>query len=280
MGKKSNKRSYGRSQWADAILASPTATVIFSIISILVGISFIISQNSNEPIPRSEATSHSGIFEKYETGKNYRTIVFNDGSTYDVYPHTEGYEFDEMMESLSSGTHLHLLVNPNNGYVAEIRTDSSELLNFDTSQRNIAAYDDGYVYIGIFMCACGASLTVYATALLGRRRKETEKKQSKSKRRQAEGEDDRPIRRVDSDKGRVLLEATADKYDIVYRRQKAVNELVINGSVYDEIKGILEFEHSLTASLGGHRIEAGLDEDGYSYILFDKRRVAEKKRTV
>jgi len=262
------------------VLASPAATIVFSIVSILVGIIFIISQNANTPVTREEALSYSGILEKYVTGKNYRTIVFNDGSTYDVYPHTEGYEFDEMMESLSRGTKLHLLVNPNSGYVAEIRTDSSELLNFDTSQRNIAAYDDGYVYIGIFMCACGAFLIVYATALLGHRRKETEKRQSKSKRQQAEGEDDRPIRRVDSDKGRVLLEAKADKYDIVYRRQKAVNELVINGSVYDEIKGILEFEHSLTASLGGHRIEAGLDEDGYSYILFDKRRVAEKKRTV
>ena len=280
MGKKSKKRASDRHRWADAVLASPAATIVFSIISILVGIIFIISQNANTPVTREEALSYSGILEKYETGKNYRTIVFNDGSTYDVYPHTEGYEFDEMMESLSRGTKLHLLVNPNSGYVAEIRTDSSELLNFDTSQRNIAAYDDGYVYIGIFMCACGAFLIVYAIALLGHRRKKEKERQSKSKRRQAEGEDDRPIRRLDSDKGRVLLEAKADKYDIVYRRRKAVNELVINGSVYDEIKGILEFEHSLTASLGGHRIEAGLDEDGYSYILFDKRRVAEKKRTV
>ena len=44
---------------------------------------------------REEAISYSGELERYETGRNYRTLVFKDGSSYDIYPHTEGYELDE-----------------------------------------------------------------------------------------------------------------------------------------------------------------------------------------
>ena len=258
-------------------MQSSVATLVFSLIAIAVGLIFIFSQNANTPVTREEAISYSGELERYETGRNYRTLVFKDGSSYDVYPHTEGYELDESLEELERGTKLYLLINPNNDYVAEIKTDDAELLNFESSQRNIASYDDGYVYIGIFMCAAGVFLIVYALALTRRKRSEDERKEKRSKFR-IEGEDDRPIRCADSGKSRILLAAKVEEYDIVYRRRKTVNELVINGWVYDEIKGVLEFEHSLTASLGGHRIEAGLDANNYSYILFDGNIISEKRR--
>ncbi len=275
--RKSNRKT-NKAEMAEAILQSTIATLVFSLIVIAVGTIFIFSQNANTPVTREEAIAYSGKLERYETGRNYRTLVFKDGSSYDVYPHTEGHELDESLEALEHSTMLHLLINPNNDYVAEIKTDYAELLNFESSQRNIASYDDGYVYIGIFMCAAGLFLIVYALLLSRHRRYEDEKKQKRSKHR-IEGEDDRAIRRTDSSvKSRILLAAKVEEYDIVYRRRRSVNELVINGWIYDEIRGVIEFEHSLTASLGGHHIEVGLDSNDYSYILFDDKRVAEKRR--
>ncbi len=79
-------------------------------------------------------------------------------------------------------------------------------------------------------------------------------------------------------KSRILLETKVGSYTICYRRLSHTNELVVNGRVYDEKKGVLEFEHALYAVIDGHKIEAGLDGDGYSYILFDGELVAFKER--
>ena len=69
-------------------------------------------------------------------------------------------------------------------------------------------------------------------------------------------------------------------YEICYRRVKRVNELVINGIVYDEIKGVIEFPHTLSAAVDGHTIEAGLSEDSYSYITFDGECLVNKHRLI
>ena len=89
------------------------------------------------------------------------------------------------------------------------------------------------------------------------------------------------LRMADMDvKAKILLETEKDGFVITYRRVKRVNELVINGIVYDEKKGIIEFEHNLSAVIDGHKIEAGYDEDSYSYIIFDGERIAEKLRII
>ena len=61
---------------------------------------------------------------------------------------------------------------------------------------------------------------------------------------------------------------------------KTVNELIVNGYVYDKKKGILEFEHTLLAIIDGHKIEAGLDEMGYSFIAFDDELMGYKERMI
>ena len=68
-------------------------------------------------------------------------------------------------------------------------------------------------------------------------------------------------------------------YEICYRRVKRVNELVINGIIYDEIKEVIEFPHTLSA-VDGHTIEAGLSEDSYSYITFDGECLVNKHRLI
>lgn len=275
MEKISDRRSLG-----SAVIQSKPAILVTAIAGIFLGLFFLFSQNANTPIPRWEAVSYSGEFEEYEVWYNYRTIYFKDGSSYEVYAHTETQTFQDKMKSLAKGTKLYILVNPNNDCVIEIKTDTEELLNFQTSQKEIDSYDNGYIAIGIGVCFCSVFLIVYVIGSSTYKRKETARHIKKVKD-PIGGQNDPAIRYADySAKSRILLEATAEGYKICYRRIKSVNELVINGMVYDEKKGIIEFEHNLSAVIGGHKIEAGYDEDSYSYIRFDGKRIAKKLRII
>lgn len=243
--------------------------MVIGVLAICFGLFFAwIASAGNAPIPREEAVAYYGEFESYETGKNYCTIYFTDGSCYSVYPHTERTEFRETMEELEEGTKLTLLVNPNNDYVVEVRTDSYELLNLEDSQAAIDAYDDGYIAIGVFACIGGVYLIFYAVASMREEKKARTQKPAVVALRSA----DMTV------KDRILLEATESGYVMCYRRVKFVNELVINGQVYAERKGFLEFAHKLCARVGGHTIEAGYSADNFSYICFDGKVIKRKRR--
>ncbi len=257
----------------DAILKSFAATVFAGAFAIIIGCVFIFTQGDNKPIERAEAISYSGTFASYKTYKNYCGIHFEDGSKYEVYPHTETQEFHDTMKSLKEGTMLYLLINPNNHYVAEIKTDTEELLNFELSQKEIDSYDNGYIWIGIFACLSGVFLICYAVISKISAKKEKE--------RRAKKKNPNAIRFADKNvKCKILLEATVVKYRVCYRRVKMTNELVVNGLVYDEKKAVIEFEHKLFANIDNHVIEAGLDEQSYSYIKFDNKLIKNKKRII
>ena len=82
-------------------------------------------------------------------------------------------------------------------------------------------------------------------------------------------------------KSKTLLEAEAFGHKIVYRRVKRVNELVVDGSVYDEYEALLERTHMLTAVIDGHSIAAGLDGSSRrSYIMVDGQTLASKLRLI
>lgn len=262
------------------IINSVPAVLVTSVVAICLGIFFVISQSDNKPIERKDAVSYSGAFENYESQRNYCTVCFADGREFSVYPHTESIEFRETMMSLAKGTRLHILVNPNNGYVVEIRTDTEELLNFNVSQEEIDKYDNGYILIGYLICIVGVNLFIYAICLV-KRRKENSRHAEKIAKNRDSGADSAAIRHADlSVKNRVLVQASAEGYTICYRRVKSVNELIINGRVYDEKKAIIEFEHKLCANLDGHSFEAGLDENSNSYIRFDGEILEYKKRLI
>ncbi len=275
-----NRRFSDRHSWADSVLESKTGAIIVGILAIIFGAFFALTQIENKPIPRSEVVAYSGEFEEYEVWKNYRTIIFTDGSSYNVYPHTETQEFADTMSSLKKGTKLDILVNPNNEYVVEIIAESREILNVEESQAALDAYDNGYIAIGVFVCFAGVFIIIYGLVYSRQRGKEMAKHTQKAKRRES-GVDDNPVRRANrSVKVRILLEARVEEYEICYRRVKSVNELVINGVVYDEKKGVIEFAHNLSAVVDGHTIEAGLSDDSYSYIMFDGECLANKQRLI
>ena len=81
-------------------------------------------------------------------------------------------------------------------------------------------------------------------------------------------------------KSRTLLEFKAFDRSIVYRRVKRVNELVIDGKVYDEYVALFERSHMLTANIDGHAIAVGFDSVGFSYATVDGMVVAKKTRLV
>ena len=264
------------SGWADDIVNKPTTLFIFGVLAIVFGLFFCAVNGNTAPVSRSEAIYYEGEFDWYEDSyAKFREIRFGDGSVFSVFPYTESAEFNYNMNALPRGTKLYLLINPNTDYVAEVRTETEELLNFDLSQKEIHKYHYGYIGIGVFVCAAGVFLIVYGLCLKKTRRKE----QSRKEKIKQSGGNTKPEYRVDPTvKARILLETKVDGLHICYRRCRSVNELVINGQVYDTRKGIIEFEHELCATVCGHTITAGLDGDSNSFITVDGETVKEKKR--
>lgn len=87
------------------------------------------------------------------------------------------------------------------------------------------------------------------------------------------------LRVADRDvKQRILLEHEVLGHVITYRRVKRVNELVIDGNVYDEIEALVEAAHSLKAKVDGHLIEVGFDGLAHSYLKIDGQKIAKKLR--
>lgn len=79
-------------------------------------------------------------------------------------------------------------------------------------------------------------------------------------------------------KSRVLLEANALGRHICYRRVKRINELVIDGYVYDDVEMLVESAHALNAIIDGHRFQVGYDGSAHSYLRVDGETVARKLR--
>ena len=79
-------------------------------------------------------------------------------------------------------------------------------------------------------------------------------------------------------RARVLLQTEAFGHSIVYRRAKRVNELIVDGNVYDEVETLIEYAHTLKAQVDGHLFEAEFDGKAHSYIKVDGQVVAKKLR--
>ena len=282
--KKQHTSPYTPDPLFTTVTKSLPATLGFAVFAIVMGILFILLLGDTTPVPREEAIAYEGEFARYEVGHNDRDLCFTDGSNFDVYPHTETNAFQETMKSLEEGTKLWILVHPHSDYVIEIRTETEELMNFEESQIDIDRYMIGYKVIGGFMIFAGVFVGFYGIWSKIAHRKEQKRSETRRKKQKKTADAGLPetgLRRADTTvKHRVLLEATVYGYRICYRRVRKVNELVVNGIVYDEMKAVVEFPHDLTVTLDGHRIHAGLDEDDLSYIIVDGQRIAEKKRWI
>lgn len=87
------------------------------------------------------------------------------------------------------------------------------------------------------------------------------------------------LRKADEEvKCRILLETDKLGHHICYRRVKRVNELVIDGYVYDDIEMLFESSHALNAVVDGHKIQVGYDGGRNSYLRIDGETVLKKNR--
>lgn len=264
----------------EKMLKSKPFCVGISISAILVGLIFILTQSSNAPIDRSEAVSYSGKFKSYEIHKNYKYINLLNGESYNVYPHTTTNEFEEKMKSLEQGEEVYILVNPNNDYVVEVKTATAEILNFETSQKYIDSYDNSYIILGIVICAGGVSFLIYVVIESRNKRKLADEIVQKTEILKNSAQDSEPLYEIDLNKKyRILLQITKGDLQIIYRRRWFVNELVINGMVYDKKRAVIEFPHKLFAKVNGKIVEAGLSDYSNSYISVNGKVVKRKKRT-
>ena len=247
--------------------------------------SFLIYQTRKyAPIEREDAETYTGSFETYRSEDH--TVAFSDGAEYRLYPDTVTNDLEAALTALETGTELRLLVNPKIELVIEIRTGTVVLLDFDGSQTAIYADHKDSFWIGVMFIGLSLILLILLQIdRIGRKKEKTRQRvrDDKAKSPKFRGKGTPPLRYADMTKrGRVLLEAKKDKYEIVYRRLKKVNELIVNGKVYDEMKAVLEVEHVLSAEIDGHKIEAGLEGGtySYSYLRFDGETLAEKRRVI
>lgn len=108
-----------------------------------------------------------------------------------------------------------------------------------------------------------------------------EREQGVDENREEIAENSSVLRLADTDvKSRTLVEGEYEGYHIEVRRVKRTNELVVDGKVYDEYEALAELAHTLRATVGGKRIEAGFDGTAKMFIYVDGKLVAKKTRLI
>lgn len=79
-------------------------------------------------------------------------------------------------------------------------------------------------------------------------------------------------------KARTFLSFESFGHNVVFRRVKRTNELVIDGNVYAEYIALMERSHELTAIVDGHEFTVGFEGSGSVYATVDRLMVAQKAR--
>lgn len=255
-------------------------TVLIPLLTCLLAVLQFRSGWKIKPTARTDAQSVSGALASYEAHGRYGILTLQDGSTYRLHRHVTA-NLQTRMSALKPGTVLHLLVHPTAGCVEEIRTDAETLLPFaDVQKQHLSLFLLSIVY-AVALLVIGALLTLLCCAWRAFRRKEADQLERSRCFCGADG-NSQPLRPADETaKARILLQAEQNGYDICYRRVGKTNELVINGTVYDEITALIEFSHTLRAMLDGHTVEAAFDSrHAQSVLFFDREPIARKRRWI
>lgn len=143
-------------------------------------------------------------------------------------------------------------------YAVEVRTPDAVLLDLDTGLRTANAEVRQIAYFVCLVLALSALVSVYWFMRL-----HAEKKRAEAAEAFMQGHvPTAGVRReaANNVRYRMLAVATNAEYQIFFRRVGFSTELVVNGRVYDEKKGLAAFfPHALFAVVDGHRIEADVE---------------------
>ena len=141
--------------------------VVFAVLCLIMTIVFSSTFFANKPIDKTAAEEKVAVYNHYEeeygwqtrrayNSLNYIVLFFENGEKYYIHGECVNKELGEALEALEKGTELHMLINPDNDYIIELKTDKSELLNFDYAQKKLRQEGVGFLCLAIFLLVlCG-----------------------------------------------------------------------------------------------------------------------------
>ena len=96
----------------------------------------------------------------------------------------------------------------------------------------------------------------------------------------AETETDTAALRLPSSKGKVILSHNFGEMEILVKREDGTTELIVNGVVYAEKKGMLEGNYTLNATVGTANIVVEMDYSSMMSLYVNGTLATKKKQTV
>lgn len=94
-----------------------------------------------------------------------------------------------------------------------------------------------------------------------------------------EPQDNAPLR-ISENKGRVIVSAEYNGMNVEVRRSKGLTELIVNGKVYAEKKGIIETEYTIRARVSGVEFSTTMTMQSVMFLFADGKQIAKKIRMI
>lgn len=88
------------------------------------------------------------------------------------------------------------------------------------------------------------------------------------------------VLRPDIEKGKILIAERVGDLDIIVKRRYRVTELIVNGMVYAERKGLVEIHYSLDICVNNVAIQAIMESNATIYLYVNGTLMAQKRRLI
>ncbi len=153
------KQKFMSNKWArknNHDISRPCAIFIavLSLLMTLISAKFFLA---NSPIDKSEAIEKTAVFDfcDIQYGKNfslaYAVLFFENAEEEYIRGICVNQDLRKDIEAIKKGTELHILINPDNNYIVELKANEEEILNFDYAQKKLHQEGVSFLYLGIFM---------------------------------------------------------------------------------------------------------------------------------
>ena len=141
---------------------SRQVAVIFAVLSLFMTTVFSTSFFIKRPIEKSAAEEKSAVYSHYEeeygpklrrsiNTLNYIELFFENAEKELISGVCVNKDLYKALDTLEKGTVLHMLINPDNNYIVELKANEKEMLNFDYAQKMLRQDGVGFLYLAIFM---------------------------------------------------------------------------------------------------------------------------------
>ncbi len=136
--------------------------VVFAVLCLIMTIVFSNTFFSNKPIDKTVAIEKTAVYNHYEeeygwqtrrayNSLNYIVLFFESSEKEYIHGECADKELREALEALKKNTELHMLINPNNNYIIELKANEKELLNFDYAQKQLRQEGIGFLCLAVFL---------------------------------------------------------------------------------------------------------------------------------